>query len=773
MQRTSGLRLSPIIGALLITFWCSRCAITSAAPAGGKSVDELAAGHSAHGEAFNEGPRQGAYLMSGVGDVTFPVTTKSPEAQLFVNQGVAQLHGFWYFEAERSFRQVAALDPDCGMAYWGMAMANVNNRERAKKFIAKAVEHKNTASPRERLWIEALAEYYAGEDSSKARREYVRALEKIAQQLPEDIESRAFLALQIWTNGSWATAKQKQVPIGSHQAVDSLLSEVFRVSPMHPAHHYRIHLWDNENATRALRSAALCGPSAPAIAHLWHMPGHIYSELHRYADAAWQQEASARVDHARMMRDRVMPDQIHNYAHNNEWLVRDLSHIGRVHEAIALAKNMCDLPRHPNSNTPEKPGSSSAYGFRRLADVLVDYELWNDIIALKETYYLMGSERALDQAVRARALGLAFAATGQVEQLREETVRLKSLLERERAARYVAATDAHKKAEAEKKSAADVNKETVGALNEDAFTIELIEESLHQLDVHLHLAEGRLKDARTELGKIIKFKHATREAVALAYFAAGDRDKAKSLAQAALKDGPGEVRPLAVLVDLLHRCGDKVEAEKQFGELRRLAAVADLDMPVFARLEPLAIEQKLPKDWRIPAEMPQDVGSRPELASLGPFRWQPAPAPAWSLPSMTGEYVSLESYRGKPVVLIFYLGFGCPHCVEQLQKFEPLAGDYQTAGIALLAISGEGPQAIRQSIARSGQAEPYPIRIVSDNAYTVFKAYRAYDDFEHMPLHATVLVDGEGRIRWQDVSYEPFRDAKFLLEEAKRLLSGK
>ena len=40
---------------------------------------------------------------------------------------------------------------------------------------------------------------------------------------------------------------------------------------------------------------------------MWHMPGHIYSDLHRYADAAWQQEASARTDHAYMMRDGVLP----------------------------------------------------------------------------------------------------------------------------------------------------------------------------------------------------------------------------------------------------------------------------------------------------------------------------------------------------------------------------------------------------------------------------------------------------------------------------------
>ena len=80
-------------------------------------------GHSLHGESFNEGPRQQAYLMNTTGEVDFPITTAHEDAQAFFNQGVGQLHGFWYFEAERSFRQVLHIDPTCQMAYWGLAMS--------------------------------------------------------------------------------------------------------------------------------------------------------------------------------------------------------------------------------------------------------------------------------------------------------------------------------------------------------------------------------------------------------------------------------------------------------------------------------------------------------------------------------------------------------------------------------------------------------------------------------------------------------------------------
>ena len=247
------------------------------------------AGHSEHGEAFNEGPRQRAYRMDGTGTIHFPVSTQNKQTQQFIEQGVGQLHGFWYFEAERSFRQAAALDPDCAMAYWGMAMANTNNDERAQGFIAEALKRKKNASKRETLYIDALDAYYnkAKRDRSVRNQDYTEALGEIVYNYPDDLEAKAFLCLQIWQD------RNTKYPISKYVVADALLEQIFAVEPKHPSHHYRIHLWDSKRPAMALKSAALCGQSAPGIAHMWHMPGHIYSKLKRYDDAAWQQEASA------------------------------------------------------------------------------------------------------------------------------------------------------------------------------------------------------------------------------------------------------------------------------------------------------------------------------------------------------------------------------------------------------------------------------------------------------------------------------------------------
>ena len=186
-------RLISLLAVVSVTGWRVQAATTN---------DAGAFGHSVHGEAFDEGPRQAAYLMVGMPEIDFPVTSSSAEVQKFFNQGVGQLHGFWYFEAERSFRQVLRLDTNCVMAYWGLAMANVQNEKRAKSFMEKAVKLTNGIPRREYLYIDSLAKLYLGTETNdvEKHRKYVRDLEQIIEEFPEDLEAKAFLAFKVWEN---------------------------------------------------------------------------------------------------------------------------------------------------------------------------------------------------------------------------------------------------------------------------------------------------------------------------------------------------------------------------------------------------------------------------------------------------------------------------------------------------------------------------------------------------------------------------------------------
>jgi peroxiredoxin len=742
---------------------------------------EVRAGHSLHGEAFNEGPRQKAYLMEGMPKIDFPVTTRSEEAQAFFNQGIGQLHGFLYFEAERSFRQVGMLDTNCAMAFWGMSMANVQNETRAKQFMEKAVKLTNDLGRRELLYVDSLAKFYLKGKGDERHRQYVRSLEQIVEEFPEDIEAKAFLVFKVWDNDG-------RFKISSHVAVDALARAVLEKNPMHPVHHARIHLWNYEADRRALDSAAKCGQTSPGIAHMWHMPGHTYSALHRYADAAWQQEASARVDHAYMIRNRVLPDQIHNYAHNNDWLVRNLSYLGRVREAIDLAKNMVELPRHPKYNAlsrskafealtnstssyaggSESPRSrrdnSASYGRTRLSDLYVRWELWDDLIALGATSYLEPTDIPEEQAKRAKALGIAYFSKGDLTNGAAQIAALEGAIRTEKDFRHEDMEEAETKARKEKKSDEDVKKAMTEALDAHANRIKSMGQSLAELKMYQSLAAGE-KDLPLD-----ELKEMPKERLAQIHLQLGDKEKAVKVAKEAVNGATNQVQVLASYVDVLARCDQESEAKEQFEILRGMASLADLDLPVFARLKPLAKELHLKSDWRLPYKSATDTGERPALDKLGPFRWGPSPAPEWVLRDSEDKKISLKDYRGRPVVVIFYLGAGCLHCIQQLNSFAPVATEYQNAGISIVAVSTESVEDLKNTLGKSKSGDGFPFPVVSNDKLDAFKAYRAYDDFEKMPLHGTFLVDGHGLVRWQDISYEPFTETKFLLDEAKRLL---
>ena len=767
-----------IFGKIFQSFQKQACLVfafaTSIQPIAAKQAESeeksLPEGHSFHGEAFNEGPRQKAYLMKGMGRVRFPITTNKQEAQLFFTQGVSQLHGFWYFEAERSFRQAAMLDPNCAMAYWGMAVANRNNVERAKKFINSAKEHRKNASKREKLWIDSEVNYWADtkKNEKDRRRKMVRDLETIIFDFPDDIEAKAFLAVWLWQSS------HKGLTISSHMTINMLIQDVLDIEPMHPCHHFRIHLWDSEKPERALASAANCGQSSPGIAHMWHMPGHIYSKLKRYQDAVWQQEASARVDHAHMIKDRVLPDQIHNFAHNNEWLIRNLNHLGRVNDAVALAKNMIELPRHPNFNTLAKPDvpteygkrGSSRYGRSRLIETLLRYEMWEEIINLSQTVYLPYTTIPEEQAKRLAAIGAAHYSLGQEEKGTETLEDLDKIFSQLKQLKLDAGTDAEEKARAEKKNDNDTNKAMVDAMNKFNNRFKTVNQYKAELLVYQSISN---KDEETFNKQIGKASRISRERKSQLQLKIGNKKEAQKLASQSAKS-TNEVYPLANYVDILWKSEQEKEAIEQFKLLRKISSSIDLEHAVFQRLNPIAKKLNLPEDWRIQNKLSHDVGERPSLDSLGPFRWTPSPAAQWSLTDGQGKNHSLNDYTGRPLIVVFYLGKGCAHCIEQLSAFAPEVDSFKQAGIDLIAISTDNVGGLRETF-QLNKDKPFPFPLLSDTSLKVFKQYRVFDDFENQPLHGTFLIDRGGLVRWQDISYEPFTKINFLLKESKRLLS--
>lgn len=682
-----------------------------------------AAGHSLHGEAFNDGPRQAAYLMGGMGKARFEVSIASPEGQAFINQGVAQLHSFFYLEAERSFRQASKLDPDCAMAYWGMAMANVNNAKRARGFLKDARKHDSKITRREKLYIDALeALHKEGPDEKTRKQNHLNALETIVQEFPDDLDARAWMAMVTWQVGN----------LTSRQSVDTVIDTVLSAESMHPgAHHYRIHLWDGAKPARAEASARLFGPAAPGIAHAWHMPGHTYTGLKKYHEAAYQQEASARVDHAYMIRERVMPFEIHNYAHNNQWLVTTLSHIGRVKDGIAVARDLVEQPRDPNKNGKNDGGSPQRSGRIRWAEMLARYELWDDLIAATTSGALDWSDIPLERKEKAYYLGLAYAAKGDLPKLDEQITSLRTLADEE--------------AKAKRKN--------------------VTESALAELEGYRLLSRS---DVAGAFEKFTKASEMRSEALARAHLKARNFGFAESAARKAVEKQPRQLPPLAAEVEILDACGKTSDARKAYNELATLARAADADLPVIRRLAAV-VDRWKSEGWTPPVveNKPLDNASF-DLATLGPLTWSPYKAESIVRNDTKGATWNLADRKGKNVVVLFFLGGQCAHCMQQLELFGKELEALKKLNTEIVALSTDDADATKR-LKENEEGVKFPMPMLADPGLETFKSYRVYDDFESSPLHGTFLIDASGNVRYQRISADPFLDVEFIKTEAARV----
>ena len=765
-------------------------------------------GHSRHGAEFDDGPRQAGYLMLGMSEqVHFPVDGLDAETQRWFDQAVCQLHGFWYFEAERSCREVLRRRPDCALAHWGMAMANVENRARAAGFAASAVQHAAGLPERERLYVDALAALYQIDDAlrtelqsgdaerikaakaavvGKPRDEkvlqqaFLKRLEALVFACPDDIEAKAFLAIQCWRNTDFG------LEISSHAAVDALLAQVLAKAPRHPAHHYRVHLWDGEKAERALASAAALGDSAPGIAHQWHMAGHVYAKLHRHREAAWQQQASSRVDHAHLQRDRVMPFLIHNYGHNQEWLVRSLSHLGAVPEALALAKNLAELPRHPKYNRLANGDDIAGYARARLVSLCEDHELWAEAVTLCHDGHLERTDDVKGEVQRLGLLGRALFRSGRSKEADDVVHEVEALLVRARSERAAALDRAEAEAHARKDPAPKSLEAMAEAGREPTATVRAVLDLQRELRGEQCLARGDAAAALVEFEAVPDFP---KTLLADAFVAAGNVDKAIELLETEVKERPHRA-PLAGRLLLAYGASAKPE-HREKGRAAMVEWIGLVGMhaddlaasPLLRRVD-VGVDARppaSPRDVGDPSAFPADFGTRPPLASLGPALWSPVAHPGLDLLRTAaesraavgtgGERFVLAGKPTKPTLVVFYLGFGCLHCVQQLHALREQYAAFTAAGIDVVAIGDEPLAAAQKALAELAEDQRFPFPLLADPERAAFTAWRCVDDFEQLPLHGTFFVDGDGRVRWQDVGAEPFLQLAWLRAECQRLLA--
>ncbi|WP_050024473.1 redoxin domain-containing protein [Verrucomicrobium sp. BvORR034] len=714
----------------------------------GALADDPLPNHGSHQGTFRGVPYEAAVLTPGTGRVHFPISSADPRAQKFFEQGVGLLHGFGYFEAERSFKQVILLDRNCAMGYWGCAMANWSNVDRARSLIAEAARRQDGATEREKAWIQAGVAYFSRDASTKRERWTILLddLEEISRHHPEDLEAKAFYVWAAWR------AREDRVQGVNTKRVEQRFAEIFEAEPEHPAHHYFIHWWDGPQAARGLPSVDVCGPSAAAIAHMWHMPGHIFTRLNRYAEAAWHQEAATRVDHAWLLKSRILPDQIHNYAHNSDWLIRSLVRLGRAGEAMTIARNLIEIPRHPSYNTPQRDRSTSAYGQKYLWEIPLQFELWDDVLALEGSPYLDAGAVSGVSVERWRALGVAAFFKGDESRLRQCLARLQ-----DQPPATSGATEGSR-SQVAKAPAAAATKRRKTALSEDP-PEDRAAPAIAELRALVAMNEQQ--DAKVVLDLLGRSNDIPKERLLRYHLLLEETSQALVLS----KQLDDDVIGLHLKLEAVLAFQQQGEAKVLFEKLRHSAAMADENLPAIRRLESLAGDWGMSGNWRIAPGVEGTRKRQQVPESMGPLYWKPASAAHLRLTDALGKPVDiLEEHAGRPFVLIFHLGSDCAHCVEQLQGFTAVLEEYQKLGVDLVVVGSQ------PSLKAESPDKATTMTLFTDPGLEQFKAWRCFDDFENQPLHGTFLVDGKGNVRWWDVGRKPFSNARFLLEEGRRLL---
>jgi tetratricopeptide (TPR) repeat protein len=257
-----------------------------------------------------------------LGTVSFPISC-SPDAQAKFTRAVALLHSFGYEDAEKAFGEVARIDPQCGMAWWGVAMSNYHPvwpSPYSPAELARGIAAASKASavgaktPRERGYIDAIAAFYrdAGTvDIIPRARAYEAQMERLVAQNPDDDEAAIFYGLALVSHGM-------SVPTDKTYAYQKKAAAIFNgLLEKHPDHpgiaHYLIHSFDYPAlAPLALKAAYAYAKIAPSAPHALHMPSHIFVRL-----GMWQEAIDSNIASARAAKEHVAREHLGAAAYNS------------------------------------------------------------------------------------------------------------------------------------------------------------------------------------------------------------------------------------------------------------------------------------------------------------------------------------------------------------------------------------------------------------------------------------------------------------------------
>lgn len=378
-----------------------------------------------------------APLFNNLQGIDFRITTTSPEAQQYFNQGMMLAYGFNHAEAARSFFEATRLDSNCAMAYWGFAYVlgpNYNagmeddNYQRAYAAAEKAKALSANCTPKEKALINALGARYAAEPpASRAPLDqaYAAAMKQVYNQYPSDPDVGALYGESLMDLHPWDLYdKITKQPRAWTPELLAVLEHLMKVNPRHPgAHHFYMHALEaSATPEKALPSAALLDTLVRGSGHLLHMPSHIYINTGDY------HLGSISNVHA-VESDSIYTTACHAqgayplayYPHNYHFLAATATLEGNSKLAWSAAK---ELQRHTATDLMADPAWSTLQHYYTIPYyIAVKFAMWDTILALP---FQPGDSLLYPSAMRHYAKGMAYAGKNDLANAQKELSILKT-----------------------------------------------------------------------------------------------------------------------------------------------------------------------------------------------------------------------------------------------------------------------------------------------------------------------------------------------------------
>src|ERR1700704_5575439 len=302
-----------------------------------------------------------------LGKVHFETSCK-PEAQKLFDRGMLYQHSFWYRASQKTFAAALKADPECAIAYWGIALSLLWNPHTAPAGQnlaegsaalekAKAIGAKNE---RERDYLAALGAMYAEYDKVDHRTRllaYAKAMEVLAARYPNDDEAQIHYALALNTSAPPADKTYANQLKGA-----AILEEIAKRQPQHPGvAHYLIHLYDYppiaDKGIEAARRYAKIAPDAP---HALHMPSHIFTRV-----GYWQESIDSNMASGRSAK---AAGDFHEQLHAMDYLVYAYLQLGQDKKAGDVVEAMNAVTGFTESALPgpyARAASPARYAMER------------------------------------------------------------------------------------------------------------------------------------------------------------------------------------------------------------------------------------------------------------------------------------------------------------------------------------------------------------------------------------------------------------------------